>query len=427
MAVRTAVATGNWSAPATWDGGVTVPGAGDDVWANNFTVTIDQNVTVATLRNSASASAPVAAVGGTFLMTSGKTLTVTGDILAAHYRSTAGATVGFTAGSYNCTINLANVIAANSSNTVNFVEIQSALTGGTVTINCTGLLTGGGSTGGRCIGTPATGGARTVNINFSGSGAIVGASGASGAIGVEGSGTTVNISIASIINTGIHRAIYVGGSTLNMSSCSMAASSSSTNSVVLYLAGGTTTLTSCTVAGSSTNDFPTVQIASSSAVLTMRDCTIKPGTASGGSPALSASASTTTARVRISGDIYCGGVIASTGPDGFFPITGQFTADTGGSGLRIRCLNDTSFPTSNAGTATILSMYGSASGLPVPADVRSGTAFGPSGAYTGTLAVPPAASVQTGVPVDNVTGTGAVLLADIAAITGAQIAAATDA
>lgn len=45
MAVKYAVATGNWSSTATWNGG-TLPVAGDDVYANTFTVTIDQNINV---------------------------------------------------------------------------------------------------------------------------------------------------------------------------------------------------------------------------------------------------------------------------------------------------------------------------------------------------------------------------------------------
>jgi hypothetical protein len=57
-----------------------------------------------------------------------------------------------------------------------------------------------------------------------------------------------------------------------------------------------------------------------------------------------------------------------------------------------------------------------------PADVRDGTSYA-GGALTGTLAVPPAISVAAGVPVDNTVGTGGVALADIATVTGAQIAA----
>jgi hypothetical protein len=50
MAVRYAVATGNWSDTATWDGG-TLPTSDDDVYANGYTVTIDVDVTVLSLRN----------------------------------------------------------------------------------------------------------------------------------------------------------------------------------------------------------------------------------------------------------------------------------------------------------------------------------------------------------------------------------------
>jgi hypothetical protein len=62
MANRYAVATGNWSNTATWDGG-TLPGAGDVVRPNGFTVTIDQNITVQELTDNALSPA---AQGGTF-------------------------------------------------------------------------------------------------------------------------------------------------------------------------------------------------------------------------------------------------------------------------------------------------------------------------------------------------------------------------
>ena len=53
MAVRFAVATGNFSNGATWDNGA-VPTSADDVYANNRTVTIDGPYTVQTIRNTAS-------------------------------------------------------------------------------------------------------------------------------------------------------------------------------------------------------------------------------------------------------------------------------------------------------------------------------------------------------------------------------------
>lgn len=62
MAERYAVSNGNWSNTATWNGG-TLPGIYDDVYANGYIVTIDQDVTCTTL-NTRSGTVPVG--GGTF-------------------------------------------------------------------------------------------------------------------------------------------------------------------------------------------------------------------------------------------------------------------------------------------------------------------------------------------------------------------------
>jgi hypothetical protein len=76
MAVRYAVANGNWSNTATWDGG-TLPTSDDDVFANNFTVTIDQDVTVLSIRNTSNTS-PAVTAGGSFNLLSNITITCTG-------------------------------------------------------------------------------------------------------------------------------------------------------------------------------------------------------------------------------------------------------------------------------------------------------------------------------------------------------------
>jgi len=44
MASRTATKSGNWSDVTVWDGGTTLPGAGDTADSNGYTVTIDQNI-----------------------------------------------------------------------------------------------------------------------------------------------------------------------------------------------------------------------------------------------------------------------------------------------------------------------------------------------------------------------------------------------
>ena len=50
MATARAIASGNWSATGTWNGGV-LPGNGDTVYSNGFTVTIDQNVDIGGANN----------------------------------------------------------------------------------------------------------------------------------------------------------------------------------------------------------------------------------------------------------------------------------------------------------------------------------------------------------------------------------------
>jgi len=71
MANRYAVATGNWSNPAIWDGG-TLPQAGDVVRPNGFIVTIDQDITVTELTNNASSPA---VNGGRFTFGAGRIIT----------------------------------------------------------------------------------------------------------------------------------------------------------------------------------------------------------------------------------------------------------------------------------------------------------------------------------------------------------------
>jgi hypothetical protein len=75
-----AQATGNWSATATWQvwngsawvAASAVPGSADNVWANNFVVTIDQNVTVLTIRNHNTGAPGTGTVnGGGFRIVSG--------------------------------------------------------------------------------------------------------------------------------------------------------------------------------------------------------------------------------------------------------------------------------------------------------------------------------------------------------------------
>lgn len=74
---RYAIATGNYSNPAIWNGGLGVPASDDTVRPNGFTVTIDTNITAALLTNNASSPA---AAGGGFQVTSTGTISITANI-----------------------------------------------------------------------------------------------------------------------------------------------------------------------------------------------------------------------------------------------------------------------------------------------------------------------------------------------------------
>ena len=98
MANRYAVATGNWSNAATWDGGASIPANGDTVRPNGFTVTIDQNIgavgAVTELRNDAGGGA---VASGSFSVTGAYTLyaNITGGstVAVCTFSNSAGVTV----------------------------------------------------------------------------------------------------------------------------------------------------------------------------------------------------------------------------------------------------------------------------------------------------------------------------------------------
>lgn len=151
MANRYAVATGNWSNVATWDGGTTLPGVGDVVRPNGFVVTIDQNITVGTLTNTASAPA---ASGGYFIATNG--ITINAHITG--WANTSGFGVLNWTGSGALIIN-GDILAGSGSSGL----ALTVTSGASVTLNITGNVTGGSGSGSAAIAF-GTGCSGTVNI-----------------------------------------------------------------------------------------------------------------------------------------------------------------------------------------------------------------------------------------------------------------------
>ncbi len=147
MANRYAVANGNWSNTATWDGG-TLPAPGDDVRSNGFTVTVDQNITVLSIRNDAFAPA---VLGGKFLVNS------TGRVINCNIYATSSDCLE--ASGFSGTINVnGNGYATNTNGSAVIVN------GVNITINYTGDLYGGFVNSGG--GATSNSGLRVVSGNF---------------------------------------------------------------------------------------------------------------------------------------------------------------------------------------------------------------------------------------------------------------------
>ena len=130
MAIRYAVASGNWSNPSIWNGG-TLPTSSDDVFTNNFTVTIDQDITVLSLRNTSNTT-PTIVVGGSFL--------VNGNGLNITCTSTTGIV-------QNNTISNCLEVSGNGTNTfnINMLGTQGGSTFRAIVITSTGVINWVGS------------------------------------------------------------------------------------------------------------------------------------------------------------------------------------------------------------------------------------------------------------------------------------------
>ena len=196
MAIRYAVATGNWSSTATWNGG-TLPTSADDVYSNTFTVTIDVSPTVLSISN---AAATGVTIGGSFVISAngitlvanlspsslallsvtiaaGSSCAIVGSINSGANGSgvtlSGAGTLSITAVNvYGGTGNNAGAVINASSGVVN-VTVSGVVQGGSNSANGSGIYNNGGG---------------TINIT----GTVVGGSGAVGYGFINASSGTIN-------------------------------------------------------------------------------------------------------------------------------------------------------------------------------------------------------------------------------------------
>lgn len=384
MAIKFAVGSGNWSATGTWNGGA-LPVAGDDVYANNFTVTVDQDINVATLRNTSNVSPAITALGQFVVSGSSGTRNITltnisqGVISAGSTVSNCALLINSTTG---MTINLNTVMSSVLGNLYMFINGNCLLklVGNITNIVNMGIIFTASAAGGTTnyIGTAVTNQLDSLQFN-------------SGCINY-----TFNVTGNITSNGGFFRALAVG---------------------FTFTQVGNTTTTATACLNTSATSF-------SYTVTGNLNTT-------GNAPCILAT-NTSVGTITVNGNVNCSNnshAIESLNASSITTITGNIV--NSGTRMAIQVSNLRVSP-SAAQTITIGNTSGGArvfyannfANYPAVTDVRSGVVYS-SGALTGTCAVPPALSVAYGVPVDNTTGLSIITRAQLITDVGAVVAAYT--
>jgi hypothetical protein len=177
MAIVYATKTGVWSDTTVWSTGA-LPTSADDVYTNAFTVSIDQSISVKSLKKSANAS-PVITAGGNFNVTASATITIADGIQAGDNATNSTSVLNITSGTPTVVVN-GNVAGGSSTNRRGINISVSA----TLTIN--GDVTGGSAAGAH--GLNYNGGTPVITVN----GTVTGGS-VTSAYGIDGGGAQVTV------------------------------------------------------------------------------------------------------------------------------------------------------------------------------------------------------------------------------------------
>lgn len=363
MANRYAVADGNWSDLATWDGGLSIPSPGDDVRANNHTVVIDQDVDVSSVGNgsdlgqSSEGSFHVNAIGV------GLTRTISANVIGQDHNDQNLFCVEINAND--------GTLVWNGRVGGHFEDPagQNRRAGVVVNGNCDLVWNGN-----------LYGGDRNSHLGLS----LVGG----GDIIVNGDCYPGNADNADAVR------------------CQSTASGSLTINGDVYgpLGSGNSS--------SGVYHQSTFMVVDINGELRCQSGFI-PGNA--GCFAVTTGNSSDHGPLRILGPIRT----HDTYPVHLIDAGGGFITPEGND-LHIELFDDADPPTK----LTIRVLPGG--DYPTPADVRDGTSYNINEQSVGTLKVPPPEAVSYGAETDNTVGTAAVDLPTIAAVIGAQIAAAND-
>jgi hypothetical protein len=356
MAIKWPLANGNWSNAANWNDG-TLPDIGDDVHADGKTVTIDQDVTVLSIRNDQRS-------GGT----NGGTFIVTGDFIINSNLIVASSTLITYSGDGSLNINGNLILIANS--------ISLLTKNGLGVININGNLSlGSTSVTGRVI----SNNVGIINLN-----------------GIINDSRSLGATDSIIVNS--------SGATFNFNGTIIAPISTSTNnSSVAISNSGTLNILGVVNGGAGNALFGSIL---NNGFLYVNGI-IRAITATSPKPAIySASVSAITI---IQGNI-------ESCPYGYYPISVRRLNYVASANTTITFAdNSTNGQLPPAEPPTTFTLYSADIVIDAPqaSDVRKDVVYA-DGVLTGTLAVPNPSNVRKDIPTDNTVGTAELTGEDIA-------------
>lgn len=385
MANVWAIKTGNWSDPTVWNTGV-LPTSGDDVYANNFTVSVNQNIDVVSLRNS---GATGITIGGTFTFnTSGVTANISNNIFCSY----TGTFVSITASTGTVIINIPNgVLLANI-----FGATFISHTGNcNLTLNAVSIK---GVNADVIVLTKSSLGLLTINANIDPTGYSVAKS-----ISLTSNSTTIingnivgsavtearaliitngDVTINGNITGGSSSTAGQGAVGMTGGVLSVTGTIQGTNSSGIFASGGTINVTG-NILGTNSNGIAGIVI-SGSAILNHI-----------GTAQASAYASAIACNTPITSSVTCTGPFLKNG--NVVAIASQI--------LRINFNSNSyfQFKKSNGEDIDYVSTI-EGYNYPTASDVRNGVVY-KSGLVTGTLKVPSPGDVRKNIPTDNTVGT----------------------
>jgi hypothetical protein len=431
MANVYAVKTGVWSDVTVWNTGA-LPTSADDVFANTFTVTIDINATILSLRNSASTGITA---GGSYVLNGGVILTTTNGILGG---SSSVPTLIYSANSpASSTIN-SNIFSGTTTNS-NGLNIT-----GTGTLNINGNCSVVGSTNNVIVASVFVSSNCTLNIT----GNLIGTNGYSGGTGISAAllvSSLSNITITGDVkgavispsaNTASNFGLRVTGGSPNITIAGNIIGGIDTNAtcnsqaISIEAGGGTLTVVGSVTAGSSrgwgitsagtmtVNVTGDVIASSAPAILSTGGSIVNiTGNVNASSAAVGASFASTSIG-NITGNLTASAnspAVNTTTSTAIVTVAGNLINTNGMMafyGARLFIASGTrSWKFTLSDNTTDKTMYSAdqiivAGTFPAVSDVRNGVSFALT--QTGTCVIPPQASVATGVPVDQTTGTATI-------------------